>query len=609
MRRPFLGLVLASCLLGGGLAASPAQSPAFFPIDEVRPGMVGIGRTVFSGDRIEEFKANVIGVLKNVIGPQRDLILARLEGGPLATTGVMQGMSGSPVYIDGRLVGAVSYALGSFPREPIAGITPIAEMMAAVSSTAPRNRAPDLELDWPAAPTAVYAALGRVASRSLAPLGRAPGDLRVTGPDSLADLSPMLRPIGAAMVVNGFERSVDLELREALAAGAAAQRPPARSSEAVEPRLRPGDPVGMSLIRGDLEMGATGTVTHVDGSRVYAFGHPFLNLGPTTFAMTRAHVYTVLPSLDSSMKIAGLGPVIGTVTQDRATAIGGTLGPGPRELEVNLTLTSERAPRRTLKFFVLQDQTLTPLFAYVAILNSLVAYERQSGALSVATEGRISFGTDGQVTVEDAFTGDSAITQAAAAATAAIGVAAGNEFKPAVAERMDMTLRISERQESATIERAWLDTTKPEPGATHTLQVMLRDYRGGTETIAVPVTMPIQASGPLTLLVSDAATLTGLEERELKPGRPSSWPALLNRLNASLRNNRVYVRLIASSAGTVVSGHTLPALPGSVRNVLDEDKTVSTAPVAKTVVGAWEHRMNRVVRGSRELSIALASRR
>ncbi len=112
----------------------------------------------------------------------------------------------------------------------------------------------------------------------------------------------------------------------------------------------------MSLIRGDLEMGATGTVTHVDGTRVYAFGHPFLNLGPTAYPMTRAHVYTVLPSLDSSMKIATLGPVIGTMSQDRSTAVGGTLGAGPRELEVKVTLASDRAGERTFQFFVLHDQ-------------------------------------------------------------------------------------------------------------------------------------------------------------------------------------------------------------------------------------------------------------
>jgi hypothetical protein len=353
-------------------------------------------------------------------------------------------------------------------------------------------------------------------------------------------------------------------------------------------------------------MGATGTITDIAGSRVYAFGHPFLNLGPTQFAMTRAHIYTVLPSLDISMKIATMGPVVGTMTQDRATAVGGTLGMPPRELAVRLTLASDRGPDRTLNFFVLHDQSLTPLFAYVAVLNSLVAYERQMGALSIAAEGTVSFGRDGRVRIDDLLSGDTAVTATAGAVTAAIGAAAVNEFRPSLPEQLDLRLRVSEHQQSATIERVWLDTVKPKPGSTHSVQVLLRHYRGGTETVAIPITLPAHASGPLTLLVSDAATLTGLEERELKPGRPTSWPALLDQLNSAKRQNRLYVRLIASSAGTVVAGETLPALPSSIRSVLDDDKTAATAPVAKTVVGAWEHKVNRAIRGSRELAITLS---
>jgi hypothetical protein len=600
MLRLTLGLAAGAVLL----AAAP-QAPPFLPIDDVRPGMVGVGRTVFAGTHIEEFRAHVIGVLRNVMGPQRDLILARLEGGPLATTGVIQGMSGSPVYVDGRLIGAVSYQLGSFPREPIAGITPIAEMLDAVGSTAPRAADRSLTLEWPATPDAVYAALGRLADRATAPLGLLPREARVVGPSSLADLAPTLRPIGAAMVVSGFDASIDRALRGALAVPPAA----AAQSRAPEPAaapLRPGDPIGMSLIRGDFEMGATGTITHIDGSRVYAFGHPFLNLGPTQFAMTRAHIYTVLPSLDISMKIATMGPVVGTMTQDRATAVGGTLGMPPRELAVRLTLASDRGPDRTLSFFVLHDQSLTPLFAYVAVLNSLVAYERQMGALSIAAEGTVSFGRDGRVRIDDLLSGDTAVTATAGAVTAAIGAAAVNEFRPSLPEQLDLRLRVSEHQQSATIERVWLDTVKPKPGSTHSVQVLLRHYRGGTETVAIPITLPAHASGPLTLLVSDAATLTGLEERELKPGRPTSWPALLDQLNSAKRQNRLYVRLIASSAGTVVAGETLPALPSSIRSVLDDDKTAATAPVAKTVVGAWEHKVNRAIRGSRELAITLS---
>jgi hypothetical protein len=574
-------------------------------VDDVKPGMTGIGRTVFAGDTIEEFRVNVIGVLRNVVAPKRDLILARLEGGPLATAGVIQGMSGSPVFIDGKLVGAVSYALGSFPKEPIAGITPIAEMLDAVR-LGPATRASSLELQFPATPASAYGALHRLIDRVRSPLGRPAGDLRVVGPASLEDLAPVLRPIGAAMVVSGFDPEINRELQTAFGQGATGQTQSPGSRPAAAPAaLRPGGAVGMSLVRGDLEMGATGTVTYVDGNRVYAFGHPFLNLGPTSYAMTQARVYTILPSLDTSMKIASMGPVIGTMTQDRSTAVGGVLGSGPRELEVNLTLTSATAPERKLKFYVIHDQLLTPLFALVSILNTLTAYERQTGPMTVQASGTVSFGGGDEVEIDDIFSGDTASMLAAAGITTPIGLAASNEFRPALAEKLDVRLRVAEEQEASTIERAWLDTTHPKPGATHTLTVQLRHYRGTTETVSVPVEMPAHASGPLTLLVSDAATLAGLEQRDLKPAKPSSWTALLAQMNTARRNNRLYVRLIATTPGAVVGGDTLPALPASVRTVLDEDKTVASAPVTKTVVGAWERRVTRALRGSRELTITL----
>jgi hypothetical protein len=427
-RRVFASLTLACA----GFAVVAAQQPAtpILPVDQVTPGMVGVGRTVFAGDQLEDFRVRIIGVMKNVMGPKRDLILARLEGGPLANTGVIQGMSGSPVYIDGKLVGAVSYSLGSFPKEPIAGITPIDEMTSAVDApgTSTSGRAA-LALTWPATSTEVFAALGRVARQAASPLGPNAPDVRIVGPQSLADLAPQLRPIGAAFVTGGFDPSIARALGDALAPAAQQTGSRATTVAPAIARLRPGDAVGMSLIRGDFESGATGTVTHVDGNRVYAFGHPFLNLGSATMAMTQAHVYTVLPSLDSSMKIASLGPVIGIVNQDRATAIGGTLGAGPRELEVRLTMRSSRAPTRTFTFTVLHDQTLTPLFTYVAVLNSITAYERQAGVLSLAARGTVSFGDAGQVTFDDVFSGEQALTGVTGAIAAPIGTLMANEFR------------------------------------------------------------------------------------------------------------------------------------------------------------------------------------
>jgi hypothetical protein len=242
------------------------------------------------------------------------------------------------------------------------------------------------------------------------------------------------------------------------------------------------------------------------------------------------------------------------------------------------------------------------------VLNALAAYERQSGPLTINLSGEVSFGQTGRVKLDDIFAGDSAAALAAAAAVAPVGIAATNDFRPALADRVDLTFTVSERTDSTTIERVWLDTTHPKFGATHTLNVMLRDYRGATETLTMPVTMPTHASGPLTLMVSDATTLQGLEDRELKPGKATSWNALLDRMNGARHNNRVYVRLMSSSQGTVVAGDALPSLPASVRSILDEDKTVATAPVARTVVGAWEQRLNRAVRGSRELTLTLTPR-
>jgi hypothetical protein len=599
-------LVLAA-VMAAGLLAQSRQSPGYIAVDDLKPGMVGIGRTVFAGEALEEFRVTIIGVLKNVLGPGRSLILARLEGGPLANTGVIAGMSGSPVYFDGKLAGAVSYSLGSFPKEPIAGITPIAEMRDDVDAAGPRVNARGLELEWPATPAAVMGALGRLAQRAVAPLSVSSPGFSVVGAPALADLAPALRPISVSMVLNGFDPSLARDIRQTLAPDSAVAQTNARASAPTSSEmLREGDPVGISLIHGDLEMGATGTVTHVSNNRVYAFGHPFLNLGSALFPMTRAHVYTVLPSLESSMKIASLGPVIGTISQDRATAIGGTLGAGPRELDVHAKLTSDRGAPREFTFRVVQDPMLTPLFAYVGLMNALTAYERQNGVLTVSAKGTVSFGADGQVAIDDVFSGDNASASAAATIASPVGVAATNDFREVTTERIDVEFHASEREQGTAIERVWLDTTRPRFGATHTLQIQLQDYRAGKRVISMPVQMPSYAEGPVTLLVTDASGLTSLEQKELLPGKPSSWPELLAEVARARRNNRLYVRLLTASRGTVVAGDTLPALPASVRSVLDSDATVARAPIARTVAGAWEQRLDVAVRGSRELTLTLS---
>lgn len=595
--------LLATVVLAVGAFSAPGAQSSFLPVAEIKPGMVGIGRTVYAGDTLDEFRAHILGVLRNAVAPGRDLILARLEGGPLATTGVIQGMSGSPVYIDGRLIGAVSYSLGTFPREPIAGITPIAEMVDAVNSQAPRAQGGEFDLTWPATPQQVFASLGRLVARASSPLPSPLRPTNVVGAPSLADWAPRLRPIGAAMVASGLSPAVESQLRQAVPAFAPAGQ--SGRVPAAAHALRPGDPVGMTFLRGDMEMGATGTVTHIDGTRVYAFGHPFLNQGPTSMPMTRAQVITVLPSLDASMKIAAMGPVIGRMTQDRATAVGGVLGAGPDELDVTVTLESARAGTKRLRFQVLHDQSLTPLFAYVAILNSLTTYERQAGVTSIAAHGTVTFDGLGTLPIDDAFTGEQALSLAAAAAMTPLGVMATNTFAPALPRALDLTLRVSETEDYATIERVWLDTTRPTLGGTHTLHVLVRQYRGGTEVISLPITMPAQADGPVTVLVTDGPGLTALEQKELRPAAPLSIEALFAQLRNARGGNRIYVRLLTAAAGTAAAGESLPSLPASVQAALGGDTSVAATALTRSVVGAWDRRLPRVVRGSRELTVTL----
>jgi hypothetical protein len=602
-----LALVLANVAVAGLVAQGPA---ATMSIDALRPGMTGVGRTVFGGDRIEDFRVDILGVVKNVMGPKRDLIIARLGGGPLAETGVIAGMSGSPVYVDGKLIGAVSYALGSFPKEPIAGITPIAEMIDAVDGGGPRPARAELpgsDLRWPPTPNDVYAAIGRLVDRATAPLSAAGRLGDASNATSLGAMAAGLRPIGAAMVLGGFDPAVGTPLGRALDARAEDREPQSAMAGSPLAPFKPGDPIGVSLVHGDYEIAATGTVTAVDGARIYAFGHPFLELGSTAFPMTRATVLGILPSLDSSLKIATLGPVVGTITQDRSTAIGGTLGPAPKELTVTLTLSSDRGPDRRFTFFVVRDPILTPLFTFATVLNTLVAYEKQVGVLSIDVTGTASFGSDGQVTIDDVFSGETALANVATAVSMPLAVLATNEFRSVQPETLDLHLRTLEEQDSVTIERAWLDTTMPRPGATVGVQVLLHHYRGDTETVSIPVTMPSGASGPLTLLVSDAATLTALEQHEVDPVRPNTFAETMALLNNARRNNRLYVRLLAAGVGSVVSGQALPRLPSSIQSVLEADKSVSSAPLSRAVVGAWEQRFDRVVKGSREIPVTLVA--
>ena len=619
LRRTLVCLVVvsaaASALLSGSARLSGAT--AQMPIGEVRPGMVGIGHTVFDGTHVEEFKANIIGVLENVIGTHRNLILAKLEGGPLANTGVIAGMSGSPVYIDGRLVGAVSYALGAFSKEPIAGITPIAEMTDSTTFSDVRPPGAKVKVEYPLTREGLTAAF-RKALNWNRPFAERPGDAQLAGVGSImgvsgGDLGTLLRPIATPLVMSGFEPDVADVFTSAfrdqgfIPTGGTAAAGARFGEKPYEGPLKPGDAVGVMLVGGDLQLGATGTVTHIDGDRVYAFGHPMYNLGPTEFPMTRAYVYTVLPSLFSSMKLSTTGEVIGTVLQDRATAIAGRLGPPPRMIPVKLTLESSRRPNETFNFAVVNDQLFGPLMTYASILNTLGSYERQFGSATFTVRGSAKVKKHDAIAFNNIFSGDQASMAAAAYVVGPVTYLMGNDYEKVDVEGVDITFATTEEPKTATLERVWLDDPRPRAGRTVPLKVLFRTYRGDEVVRTLPIEIPANASGALSILVADGQRLGITEQRETRAPQPRSVDQAIKVLNKGRRNNTLYVKLLGSDAGAVVNGELLSSLPPSVLSVLEGDRNGGNFnPLHSATLAEWELATEHAVTGSRTLSITVS---
>ena len=604
-------LLVALILTGTFLVALPAATVTM-PVDEVVVGMRGIGLTVFEGTTRSEFSVEIIGVLENSIGPRRNLILARLKGGPLAETRVIQGMSGSPVYVDGRLLGAVSYSMGSFPKDTITGITPIAEMLKNDSGPPTRVARAVPRLTLPLASDTLTSLFPNQLTRP-DPFAVRPGDVSAIGlsADTGAALGVQLRPIATPLVMTGFTADVIDHIAPVFrAAGMVAMVGGSVAQLMPDEPLQPGDSIGVSLIRGDLSMAATGTVTLVDDGRVHAFGHSFYGLGAARFPMTRAYVHTVLPSQAISSKIAAVGEVIGTIDQDRSTGISGSLGPGPRVVPLHVSLNApDRNRVDTFDFEIVEDEFFTPLLAYNAMLNLLFTHSRELGAATYVVRGRAELAGHPPATFEEAFSGQSATVLAALYLSGPLTALVSNGFEPVTIESIDVSITAHDDVRIAELERVWLDDPRPRPGHTVPLRITVRTHRGDEITRTLMVDLPATARGRLQILVADGMTLARRERQESGQGlQATDLDQVIDALNTARRNNRLYVQLLRPDAGAVVNGRRLASLPQSVLDVLSADRSSgSFTPLRNAIVREWSIPLDHVVSGSRVLTIDLGS--
>jgi hypothetical protein len=565
-----------------------ATGQEIFPLNKIKPGMKGIGYTILSGSKIQPFNVEVIGVLPNLIGPKQDVVLVRLSSPEIAKSGVVAGMSGSPVYIDGKLAGSVAYKFGTFTTEAIAGMTPIEDELAVSGSGSSQTAS-----------------------------GKTGASPQYALPDQWAQQvgigsGAYLEPIAAPLVFSGFVPSVvghytnELEKLGMMATeGGSVPASPADS------QLKPGDMAGMVLVRGDLNVSAGCTVTALVGNRVYMCGHPLFGFGKVHIPMARAHVVATLASTMASTKIMNTGGLIGSITEDRVTGVMGRMGPAPSMIPVALSIETQGASKQ-FHFDVMENSKLTPLLVSMATLNGIHSNLSYNEGATFQLEGAIDIAGHSTVHLENMFVpSDQPVPDAFPIAAEVQGIfnqIFHNPYEQPHITGIHLTVRSLPNARWATIDSAWSDKKEVHPGETVTVKVALRPYRGEPFLREVPITIPAQASpGTLHLLVSDAGTLDRIEQYfPFGPrGRLGGLEELIRLLNQERRNDRLYVALLQSSPTLLVEDKRLPNVPLSEINVLGQRNPGRTTMLYQSELGERSVPMHEVITGHQYLTITV----
>ncbi|HEY0704700.1 MAG TPA: hypothetical protein VGD60_18140 [Candidatus Acidoferrales bacterium] len=597
---PFLILLvlISSVPLRGDDAAI-----ATFPLKDVKAGMKGEVYTIFEGDTIEKVDLVVLGVMENALGPKQDIILVQLLGAKVEHTGVVAGMSGSPVYFDGKLAGALSLKLGAFSKEAIGGVTPIENMLSVVDGpqTAAQTTA-----------TTASANAGGVEYSARVPL---PARFATeTGAGSGLAAGEFLVPIETPLIASGIYPDTMAQFSKELAGwGMSMMAGGTAPAAADDARLKPGDMVGVELIRGDLTITPGCTVTTVEANgKVLACGHPIFSFGNVAMPMARAHVIMTLASSLASTKIISTGGTIGTLTQDRVTAIGGQLGPEPPMIPVSVELKTP-TEERTFHFEVIESPQLTPTLVALATYNGIVGSTAYGEGYTLQLDGAIQIKGHSAVELNDLFAAsDSAIPTgffAAGTVQAAFSKIYSNPYEvPHISDIQIRVTALAERR-SATIENAWIEKNELTPGETVKVKVQLRPYRGASFIQEIPVTIPAQAArGNLQLVISDAETVNRTVESAAasSQGQLSGLEEMIVLMNRDRGNNRLYATLLQPTATLLVEDKIMPNAPTSEISVMNHRQSNGAVRVSnQSTAGEWSVDMHQVISGERTLAITV----
>ena len=585
-------------LLCSYTSAIELDTSKFMPLDQIKPGMKGIGKTVFSGTKIEEFQVEVLDIVKNAVGPKSDIIWVMCSGGPLEETGVISGMSGSPVYIDGKLIGAVAYRLGSFAKKPIAGITPIANMLEIIEdskkeplSNAEIGRSPFPEREFPF-PSHKNKALKE--RSSLEPLSenyssfmqiQTPVMMGGFSAETIEYIAPTLKELGM-MPVQGGGISV--------------------SSDSDIVSLEPGAVVGIELVRGDLVAYASGTLTYIDGDKVLAFGHPMSGMGKTSLPFSIGKISVLVPSMMASSKQGSPIKTIGTLIEDNPYGIMSIIGKQPEFIPMKIKF---RSPTRTQEynFEIAKHRLYAPTFIFSIVLDTVSSAGKSVGDFTIKTHSEISIKGYPKVSKDNIYSGLSPDMVAEDFAIP-IYLLMQNRFEEADIENLTLDITFDNVRTNALIEDVQIDKSMVKPGDSVNLKISITPYK--QETIIKKVEVPIPKDVPegrALLRISDASSSSSWNRsRAPMKSRITDINQLIKQIQDVESNNNIIIELFSPVVGMTVKGEELPALPLTAFNIINSSKsTGGSGPTSGTVFMKQIFETDYVISGSAVLPIAI----
>ncbi len=622
LKLPLVVLALAALAAPGRAAPPPTLAPS-----ELHAGQKAVVRTVFAGSRIEEFDAEIVGVFRGG-RTQGDMILGRATTERVIKMGIAQGMSGSPVYVDGKLIGALSSGW-PYSREPLFGITPIGEMLDVLSlpdrdsgegavgptgvdasrrSTSMSTSFRGLHWDdgadggvdartnaTPSPEPASAPSMTALASR-LVPL-RLPIACGGLNPALLGPLSTILEPYGLAAVPGG--RSVP-------------RRAPKTAIAAAADSIAPGSAVGVVIMRGDLDFAAIGTVTYRDGDRVLIFGHPFFQAGDVRLPLAAAEITTIVASDLFSFKLGTTGDAIGTVTQDRRPAVGGRLGASPSLMPFGVTVTRRGDPPQRFRFEAIEDRSMAPSLVGFAATNSLLESGGTAASQTLRWSLTLHRHAGPSLTLSDVEAGDAPVNDVAGGIAGPLAFLYNNPYGRLALDSVSVTVDVVPGREQWTLRSARLLEAAVRPGGSVTVRCEVERWRGPVEvrefSVRVPEELP---DGRYTLWLGGGGELTRYEASHL-PGRfritsvEDGW----RRLAATRASNGLFASLFARAPEVSVEGRDYPELPLSALVLIASDQSAGDRSRRGDVAKLDEQRLglDGLVRGELQLGLIVDSK-